>query len=55
MKEVLMRTRQLEQEKTKLQEKMDKLINEGGMLQKATQSTEDQIKEIDKELSKKTN
>jgi chromosome segregation ATPase len=47
--------RQLEQEKTKLQEKMDKLINEGGMLQKATQSTEDQIKEIDKELSKKSN
>jgi hypothetical protein len=25
------------------------------MLQKATQSTEDQIKEIDKELSKKSN
>jgi chromosome segregation ATPase len=47
--------RQLEMEKSKLQDKMDKLVNEGGMLQKATQSTEDQIKEIDKELSKTSN
>lgn len=41
----------LEQEKLKLQEKMDKLANEGEMLEKARKSTEDQIKDIDRRLS----
>lgn len=44
--------KQLERCKDRLQEKMDKLINEGGMLRKATQSTEEQIKEINDELSR---
>lgn len=42
--------RALEQEKRRLQDKMDKLVNEGGMLEKATQSTEQQIRDIDARL-----
>lgn len=42
----------LKSEKLRLQDKMDKLVNEGGMLQKATKGTDDQIAEIDRQLSR---
>jgi chromosome segregation ATPase len=47
-----MEMNQLERSKDRLTDKMDKLINEGDMLRKATHSTEDQIKEINDDLSK---
>lgn len=43
----------LKQEKMRLEGKMGKLANNGEILNKATSSTEDQIKEIERELSKK--